>query len=266
MSLGIKLPTEEGSDDSGFWIYFDAVTIYNRSLRCQVTKNPTARGRASTDNFTPDNPTFGFTGVVSFADISTTQQLIRDEDGTTPNNARASLVTAARIQASSSRLVNLLPASIGQFLPTSSNTVTVDPANPNTKGFVEACLVKLMSGSYYNNATGKTQTRIRPIKLYEFEGVEITKRYDDLCLVSVDIRETVDSGNSLFCDLQFEQVSFVTLKTTALSADVVSALKSRAAPKAKKGNIPNVQQTKVDPVKDEEDDLPDINPSTIQRE
>ncbi|MDF5713577.1 MAG: hypothetical protein PUP93_06730 [Rhizonema sp. NSF051] len=256
MSLGIRLPTEEGSDDYGFWIYFDAVTQYNRSLKGQVTKNPTARGRNSTDNFTPENPSFSFTGIISFADISTIQHLIKDEDGSSPNNTRSFEVNAAIIQNSSSRLINLLPDSISQFLPANKPTVIVDPVGSNMKTFVESCLVKLMSGSYYNQATGKTQTKIRPVILCEFEGTQITKRYEDLCLISVDIKETVDSGNSLFCDLQFEQVNFVTLKTTALSADVVKALKSKAAPKAKKGNVP-----KVDEQKDLSDDLEDINPT-----
>jgi len=249
MSLGIKLPPSTDKSDSGFWLYFDSVTLYSRNQRGQVTKNPTARGRSSTDNYTAENPTFGFTGVVSFADISSVYALIRDDEDNLANNA-IDQPDAATIQSSSNSLLNFLPESIGQFLKPSSNTITVSPIRTNYKTYVETCLTKLMSGSFYNTTTGKTETRIRPIKLFEFEGSALTKTYDDLCLVTLDIKETVDSGDALFCDLQFEQVSFVTLQTTALTPDVVKALKSRASPKSKKGNIP-----KVDEEKDQSDDL-----------
>lgn len=252
MSLGIKLPADSEYKDSAFWIYFDAVSLYSRTQRGQVTKNPTARGRSSTDNFTAENPTFGFTAIISFADISSVYSLIRDDEENLADNA-IDQPDAATIQSSSNSMLNFLPESIGQFLKPSNSSVTVSPIRTNYKTYVETCLTKLMSGSFYNSATGKTETRIRPVKLFEFEGVALSKTYEDLCLVGMDIKETVDSGNALFCDLQFEQVSFVTLKTTALSSDVVKSLKTKAAPKAKKGSVP-----KVDEVKDESDELENL--------
>lgn len=256
MSLGIKLPADDDYQDSAFWIYFDAVTLYSRTQRGQVTKNPTARGRASTDNFTAENPTFGFTGVISFADISSVYSLIRDDEQNLADNA-SDQPAAITIQSSSDSLINLIPASISQFLKPATQSISMVTARTNYKDYVEACLTKLMSGSFYNNKTQRSQTRIRPIKLFEFEGVALTKTYEDLCLVSVDIKETADSGNALFCDLQFEQVNFVKLSTTALSSDVVKALKSKAAPKAKKGSVPKTP--KVNEEEDIKDDLKGIN-------
>lgn len=249
MTIGIKLPVAEDNSEDGFFLYFDSVTTYTRSIRGSVTKNPTARGPAITDNFVSENPTFGFSAVVSFADISSTHSLVRDDEANLANNA-LDQPTAAIVGNKLSGLLNFLPESIGQFLPVDVQGVTVDAVRTNYKDYVETCLNRLMSGEVYNPKTKKIETRIRPIKLFEFQGVELSKIYNDICLVSMDVRETVDSGNALFCDLQFEKVKFVRLKTTQLSPDVVRSMKTKASPKAKKGNV-----SKVNEEEDIQDDL-----------
>lgn len=249
MTIGIKLPISDDNSEDGFFIYFDSVTTYTRSIKGSVTKNPTARGPAITDNFISENPTFGFSAVVSFADISSVYSLIRDDQQNIANNAIDQPI-AATVDPNTGGLLNFLPESIGQFLPNFQQGVTVDGARTNYKDYVEACLDRLMTGEVYNTKTRRTETRIRPIKLFEFQGVELTKIYDDICLISKDVRETVDSGNALFCDLQFEKVKFVKLGTTQISPDVVKAMKTKAAPKAKKGNV-----TKVNEEEDIKDDL-----------
>lgn len=249
MTIGIKLPVAEDDSESGFFLYFDSVTTYTRSVKGVVTKNPTARGPAITDNFMVENPTFGFSAVVSFADISNNYALIRDDEENLADNA-IDQPEAATIATTDKGLLNFLPESVGQFLPEQTQEITMQAARQDYKDYVESCLQRLMSGEIYNVKTQKTETRIRPIQLFEFTGVELSKIYYDLCLVSMDIRETVDSGNALFCDLQFEKVKFVTLKTTQLSPDVVKALKAKASPKKKKGNV-----NKVNEEQDLKDDL-----------
>jgi hypothetical protein len=237
MTIGIKLPATDDKSDGEFFIYFDAVSMYNRNQRGQVTKNPTARGNTVTDNFTRDNPTFSFSAVCSFTDMSANYSLIRDEDSGLANNA-LDRAKAVQVNTGVGGLLNYLPDSIGQFLPKPSSTVTLDTTSrTDYKGYVESCLEKLISGEAYDQTTGKTRTKIRPIKLYEFTGVELTRVYEDVCLVGFDIRETPDTGNALFCDLSFEKVKFVKLKRAALSPDVVKALKSKSAKKSKKGTV-----------------------------
>lgn len=245
MTLALKLPADEDGSEEGFFIYFDAVSVYNKSSRGQVTKNPTARGQYVTDNFVKENDTFGFTGIVSFGDIYNQQFAITDEKFKRADNMRTNEMREVRIQESTSKLLNFLPESIGQFLPASNSSVSMDMVKDDYRDYVEACLRKLMSGEYYNPNTQRTETRIRLIKLYEFLGLQITKIIPDLCLVQFNVSETVDSGSALICDLQFEQVKLVSLKTTALPSDVVSTLKPKAAAKAKKGNVDSTAK-KVD--------------------
>lgn len=256
MTIGIKLPATDDQNDGQFFIYFDAVTMYSRSNKGQVTKNPTARGNTVTDNFTRDNQTFSFSAVCSFADISNRYENIRDEDDNLANNANPQSVSVT-ISDNTSKLLNYLPDSIGQFLPTTTPTITVDTDSPtNYKGYVESCLEKLISGESYDEATKKTRTKIRPIKLYEFTGTALTRVFNDVCLVGYDIKETPDSGDALFCDLSFEAVKFVKLKTAALSADVVKALKPKAATKAKKGSVDSTEN------KADSEKIPDASSTT----
>ena len=235
MTIGIKLPADE-TTESEFFIYFDAVTAYSRGRRGQVTKNPTARGMTVTDNFTSDNPSFAFTGVITFADISSIYPIIRDEEDNVANNAGGPTAEVL-IESGKTGLLNYLPDSIGQFLPKATSSVTVGTARTNYKDYVESQLELLMSGQVYNIKSKRQETRIRPIKLYEYTESELSKIYSNVCLVGYEIKETPDSGNALTCDLQFEKVTFVQLKLTSLSPDVVKALKPKAATKAKKGNV-----------------------------
>jgi hypothetical protein len=261
MSLGIKLPSLEDGSDEGFWIYFDAVSTYTKNIRGQVTKNPTARaGKVVTDHFVKENPTFGFTGIISYVDIYNAQFLVLDGDLSSPNNARLSEISPVRIQDSSNKLLNFLPESISQFLPLSNSSITMDQIGNNYKDYVTTCLERLMSGEYVDPKTQRTQTKIRTIRLYEFIGLELDKIIDDLCLVGINIAESPDTGNALICDLQFEQVKFVKLRTAALSPDVVKAMKPKAAPKAKKGSVDSTvnkaDSNKIDEVTvDEKDKL-----------
>jgi hypothetical protein len=255
MTIGIKLPATDDKSDGEFFIYWDSVTMYTRTQRGQVTKNPTARGDTVTDNFTRENPTFSFSAVCTFADISLSYAFIRDENEHLANNYQAASNPVV-VGTSATGLLNYLPDSIGQFLPRTSSSVVVDAVDKTDyKGYVEQCLEKLMSGESYDQATGKTRTKIRPIKLYEFTGSELTRIFEDVCLVGFDIRETPDTGNALFCDLSFEKVKFVKLKTAALSPDVVKALKPKAATKAKKGSVDstvkNTESLKGSPAPDD---------------
>jgi len=238
MTLAIKLDDEKGVEE-GFFIFFDAVTNYTKGKKGQLTKNPIAGGRKPvTDHFVKDNYTYSFSAVVSFSDISSTYSLVRDEGGFVANNA-IDQPNAVTIKDSSNKLLNYLPTSISQFIPKSNSKVTLDEVRTNYKDYVETCLTRLMSGEITNKSTGLIQTKIRPIAIYEFIGTALDKIIKDVCLTDFTITETVETGNSLNCQLQFEEVKFAKLKTTALSPDVISALKSKSAGKAKKGNVPS---------------------------
>lgn len=238
MTLALKYgPEDVNSDDpieQGF-IYFDAIQSYTKTIRGQVTKHPIAGGKVITDNFTRDNPTFGFTGIISVADLAN-NTLIRDVSGNLPNNYN-DYPQAAIINESSSKLLNFLPSSLSQFFPDQASTISMDAIRDDYKDFVTQVLERLMSGEKLDVQLGKIKTYIRPVKIYEFIGAALSKVISDVVLTSVDIREDVDTGDCLIVNLEFEQVKFVKLRTAAIPSDVVKALKPKAAAKAKKGNV-----------------------------
>ena len=243
MSLGLKYTSDTTDDGESFFIVFDAITSYTKTIKGSLTKHPVAGGKLITSNYTRDNPTFGFTGVISYADISNIYELIRDEDGGLADNL-IEQPSAVQVSENTSTLTNLIPASIGQFLPDSNANVSMDFERNNYKDFVAQILERLMSGEKYDEKTKRFKTFIRPIKLYEFLGPTIYKIIPDVVLTSYAVTESVDTGDALICDLEFEQIKFVSLRTSALPKDVVGALKKKATAKQNKGAV-NSKKTSV---------------------
>ena len=115
MTLAIKWG-DEASDVSGM-IYFDAVTLYNRSYTGQVTKHPVDLGGNITDHFIRENPRFTLSGVISSVDIDTQMWVLPAlyEEGTVVN--QRPYVQPVQVQSSNlSMISNMLPASISQFV------------------------------------------------------------------------------------------------------------------------------------------------------
>lgn len=255
MSLGLKYTSDTKDDGESFFIVFDAIQSYTKTIKGQVTRHPIAGGKLITTNYTRDNPTFGFTGIISVADISNLMENVRDEDGQGPNNNNGQ-PGEVLVNESTSTLTNLIPASISQFLPDSNASVSLatDLIRTNYKDFVAQILERLMSGEKYDESTKRIKTFIRPIKLYEFMGSSIDKVIDNVVLTSYTVKEEVDTGDCLICDLEFEQVKFVSLRTSALPADVVGALKKKSTAKQNKGAVNSKKTTVLDADAENKDD------------
>lgn len=236
MTLGIKYGDPGSTDqlESGF-IYFDVVSSYSRSIRGQVTKNPIAGTTFVTDNFTRENPTMTLSAVISVADISN-NALIFDESSNKANNYISQPSATTISGDGTSLLINALPTSISQLLGKSNVTVTMDDIRTNYRDFVESVLEQQMSGRKLNNKTQRYETKIRVMKLYEFTGYELSKIRDNLVLTGFTVKEDVNSGTALMCDLSFEEVTFVQLGKTEIPKNVTSSLKGKASTTAKKGN------------------------------
>ncbi|WP_145006035.1 phage baseplate protein [Pseudomonas oryzihabitans] len=245
--FGLKISTN--IDDESQFLLFDTVITYSKSLTGQVTKNPIA-GSSVTSNFTAENPTFSFTGVISYADLGNST-LFRDEDGGIADNV-IEQPSAVKVNESSSTLTNLIPSSISQFLPQSNANVSMDSARTNYKDFVDVILQRLMSGEVLDEATGRMRTAMRTNTLYEFDALgAIIKLHKDLVLTSYSVKEDESTGDSLVCDLTFEKVKFVKLRTSALPKDVVDGLKKKSTVKQNKGTINSKKTTQEIDQKDE---------------
>lgn len=247
--FGLRVSTNV-ADESQF-LLFDAITAYSKSLTGSISKHPIATGGQVSSNFTAENPVISITGVISVADLANTT-LYRNEDDQLADNVHEA-PNAVVVRESSTGLLSLIPSSLSQFLPDSNAEVSMDSMRQDYKGFVDQILETLMSGEKYDQASGKYKNALRTNALYEFNEVGMIQSItQDLVLTNYSVREDLDTGDCLLCDLTFERVKFVRLRTSALPKEVVGALKNKSAAKQNKGNVSSQPVTKE---LDENDDL-----------
>lgn len=232
MTLAIKWG-DEASDVSGM-IYFDAVTLYNRSYTGQVTKHPVDLGGNITDHFIRENPRFTLSGVISSVDISTNVATLSGITGETIVNERG-VVAPVQVGSSNQSLISrLLPASISQFTGSGKPEVTLDGERQEDRESIRELITNLTNGVRFNEDTGQFDPYVEVIRLYEFDGVTLRRATDNLVITSINYNESSDSGDALYVDLQIEQVTFAYLKKTEIPQDVQSSLQKKASSKSTK--------------------------------
>lgn len=232
MTLAIKWG-DDTSDVSGM-IYFDAVTLYNRSYTGQVTKHPVDVGGNITDHFIRENPRFTLSGVISSVDISTNVATLSAITGETIVNER-DVVDPVQVSSSDQSLINkLLPASISQFVGTNKPEVSLAAERQEDRESIRDLITNLMNGVRFNEDTGQFDPYVEVIRLYEFDGVTLRRVTNNLVIANTTYNESADSGDALYVDLQIEQVTFAYLKKTEIPQDVQASLQKKAAPKSTK--------------------------------
>ena len=263
---------------SGGLLYFDAVTTWNRSFTGSVTKHPVDGGGSITDHYVNNNPSFTLSAVISGTDISMTSSALFTEIGDSPSNSRPAPSDVQVTSTDNTLLMKFIPNVIGQFLPDTLPTVVMDgesegqppkeeksyeagitegliveeeevPTPPNTRGYgtetiegIQETLVAIQSGEGFNIITGRFETRINPVTLYEtgINTLTLLKKLPPegyaLVITSVNFREDASSGYALYADITLEQIRFANLKKVALPPDLVQApVKKKVATKKSLG-------------------------------
>lgn len=221
--------------DEGGLIYMDAVVSYSQNFSGQVTKHPVDGGANVTDHFIKNNPVFTMSAVISGVDISTGSYLIQDNDGNFPLNVTTAPAAVSVNSTDSSVLSRFLPDSIGQFLPDSSPDAVTDPVRTDLIEQIRDMLKNLVSGVKLNDTTGQFDPNIQVVQLYEFTGRLLKRIQNNLVITNIQFREDAATGYGLYCDITFEQVTFVFLKKTDIPADVQKSISSKASSKNAKG-------------------------------
>lgn len=201
--MSFALKWEPSETQAGGFVYFDAVTSWNRSYTGSTTKHPVDSGGNISDHYINNNPIFTMSVVLSAADISLTAFALSDQDSNKPLNSRPAPTGVSVTSSDQSLLTKFLPNVIGQFLPDTLPTVVMDgesegrppkeeksyeagitegliveeeevPIPPNTRGLdsdytenIQDILSNLQSGEGYNLKTGNWETSIRTVTLYE---------------------------------------------------------------------------------------------------
>ena len=243
MSFAIKWGdnTTENDPYSGM-LYFDAVTVYTQSYTGQISKHPVDGGSPITDHFIKQNPVFTISGVSSTDDISTGTTLISDGQGNFPYNTREAPEPVTVTSTDLTVLGKLLPDSLGQFLPELSPTAFIDLAQTDLTEQIREQLIQRLEGIKYNEKTKQYDSFIQLVELYEFTGSLLKKIIPRLVITNLVFREDANSGNALYCDMTFEQVTFAYLKKTTIPKDVAASVKGKSGSKENKGKQDSTKQ------------------------
>ncbi len=229
MTMALKWGREDPDNQGMIW--FDAVTAYSESYTGQVTKHPVDTGGNITDHFIKDNPKFTISAVITGVDISNNSYLITDGEGNYPVNTTAPVNSVSVNSTDDSVLGKFIPDSIGQFLPVSTPDVVMDAARTDLIDQIKFLLVDLMSGLKLNPQTNQYDSNIQIVELYQFEGTLLTDIIFDLVMTNISFEERPDTGRALYCNMTFEQVSFVFLQKTAIPVTVSQSISKKAAAK-----------------------------------
>lgn len=252
MSFALKWGSDQEPDKSSGLVYFDAISNYTQDYKGQVTKHPIDSGSNISDHFIKENPVFGITGVISGTDISTFSYLIRDLENHTPYNSY-DLAQAVSINSNESDLFKLVPDVIGQFFQPELPEVTIGVSRTIVTDQVRDGLISLMSGVSFNQTRNKFESNVQLVQLYEYTGTVISRITSNLVMTSLKFKEDTNTGDGLYFDIVFEQVSFVKLKQGQLPKDVAKALQKKATKEQKKGP----QDSSSNPVEPVTEDSPD---------
>ena len=66
-------------------------------------------------------------------------------------------------------------------------------------------------------------------------------------ITNLVFREDANSGNALYCDMTFEQVTFAYLKKTTIPKDVAAAIKGKSGSKENKGKQDSIKKDVLSP-------------------
>ena len=234
MTLAIRWGEDPDLQNGGF-ILMDAVTAYVQNYKGKVTSHPIANGGNVSDHFIRDNPIITISAVITGVDISTGTYLIADLQGNSPYNARQAPTAVSVNSTDQSVLQQLIPDSVGQFLPSGTPDVVMDDQRASLIEQIRQALIDLNSGVVYNQKTNQFDPEVQVVRLFEFDGSTLRKIINNLVITDITFKEDANSGEGLYCDIKFEQVTFAMLKKTTIPTSVLSALKPKAAKKADKG-------------------------------
>lgn len=227
MTIAIKR-----SNGNLYW--FDAVVQYSRSYQNEITKHPVERGRIISDHTIRQNLQFSISGVLTDADFNTTRPQI--SLGTNNGDELASEATyksfvnntpvfqTPTITFGRSPLMDLLPASVAQFLGQDTPTVTVyEQAKART-----ALSISIDFEEMRDTAELLEIVEYRPDGTYRV--------FADCVIKNLAYSFDPDSGDAFYPSLEFEQIRYTTSKTVKLPSTLV---KKAVAKKAALGSKPS---------------------------
>jgi hypothetical protein len=181
-------------------IYFDAITNLAEKYSAAVSKHPMANGAFVTDHTTFDNPKFVVSGVLSDADFNLSRPFINDAvDGKQYINKTTTVYPVGIIEADS--INKYLPEVIAQFTKDSIPQAFVTPQHKiKTAKAVKDELIGMIASR-------------EEFTFFEYDGGAIPNSWTNCVFTGVDFKEDESTGEGIFPNLEFEQVSYAVIQS-----------------------------------------------------
>lgn len=191
---------------NGDILWFDAITALAQKYSAAVTKHPLASGSLISDHTTFDNPKFTISGILSDADFNNTRPTLSDADLNTSKQFINNTQTVYPVQIADKGSINrILPEVIAQWTKDTIPEVYVTPQEKaKTALAVKDDMVDMI-------------TNRELFTFIEFDGPTVVKTYTNCVLTGADFKEDATTGEGIFPNLEFEQVSFAVVQNVQVT-------------------------------------------------
>lgn len=212
-------------------IWFDSVMQFNRQRTASVSKHPLETGSYITDHTTTENPVITISGLITDVDFNLQRPVVSVDDAKANGIQQKPFVNndplsnpTVRIESDGGKYSQYIPESVSQFLEDDAPSVSVTPITRSKSAIaIEDDLIQIWKNK-------------EAVTLVEFTGSRINKLYTDCIITSLVFNENADSGDALWPEMTFEQVSYVLSTSVKIPQKVSNAVKNKAAPTNGKGN------------------------------
>ncbi|WJM55323.1 hypothetical protein QUC26_09295 [Pseudomonas asiatica] len=186
---------------NGDILWFDAITALSEKYSAAVTRHPLASGSLISDHTTFDNPKFTISGILTDADFNLTRPTLSDTDLNTNKQYINNTQTVYPVQITDKSSINkILPEVIAQFTKDTIPDVYVTPQE-------KAKTAQAVKDDMVNMITNREL-----FTFIEFEGAVVVKTFSNCVLTGADFKEDTTTGEGIFPNLEFEQVSFAVVQ------------------------------------------------------
>jgi hypothetical protein len=186
-------------------IYFDAITNLTETYSGSVTKHPMSNGSLITDHTIIENPRFTVSGVLSDADFNLARPTFTDTDISSNKQYINNTATAYPVQISEMTSINkILPEVVAQFTRDTIPEVYV-AEQPKAKS----------SRAVKQNLIEMWRNREK-FTFFEFSDGIRPNIYPNCVFTNVGFKEDESTGEGVFPDLAFEQVTFAETKSISV--------------------------------------------------
>lgn len=210
MSLAIKFGDSSDLRSVSGVLYVDAVIRYGREYGGSITSHPLESGAVIADHYISSNRKYNIEGVFSGVDFSPIASGLFLEGEPILNEQAPPPSVNVDSGSSISQILSSIGV-IGQY--TGANIpeprVEENPRN-NFKYDIENFMEEVLHGLYFNEDTGKLESKMTLVTLFELDNRGRTERViSNLAVTSFSVSEDTETGDALFFTMQLEKVDFV---------------------------------------------------------